>query len=253
MTAPLPPSPRGPECPPAVVLEALSAGEPTPEATRAHVKACAACGAQLDALTGGRDVFLRARPTDRFLRQLEHREASATRAPSPWRRLFPVLAAVVPALVLVLVVGPRLLQDGSGVTWKGDAFRVVAARAGAEAAPLAQDSTVKAGDRLRFAYEAPEAGHLLVLELDGRGGASVFHPFDGTASAPLPAGQRDFLPGSVELDDAPGTEWLFAVFSPRPLQAAPLLAQLREQAGRAEPTLTCEGCRVSTLRLRKAP
>jgi hypothetical protein len=235
------------------VLEALSAGEPTPEATRAHVQACATCGAQLDALTTGRDAFLRARPSERFLRQLERREAAAPRAPSPWRRLFPVLAAAVPALVLVLVVGPRLLQDDPGVTFKGDAFRVVASRAGAEAVPLSQDGTVKEGDRLRFAYESPEAGHLLVLELDGRGGASVFHPFDGTASAPLAAGQRDFLPGSVELDDAPGTEWLFAVFSPRPLQAAPLLAQLREQAGRAAPTLTCDGCRVSALRLRKAP
>jgi hypothetical protein len=253
MTAPLPPSPRGPECPPAAVLEALSAGEPTPEATRAHVQACAACGAQLDALTAGRDAFLKARPADRFLRQVERREATAAREPPPWRRLFPVLAALVPALVVVLLVGPRLLEDDPGVIWKGDAFRVVAARPGAEAAPLSQDSTVKAGDRLRFAYESPEAGHLMVLELDGRGGASVFHPFDGTASAPLPAAQRDFLPGSVELDDAPGTEWLFAVFSPRPLQAAPLLAQLREQAGRAEPTLTCDGCRVTALRLRKAP
>ncbi|MCP3141831.1 DUF4384 domain-containing protein [Pyxidicoccus xibeiensis] len=253
MTAPLPPSPRGPDCPPAAVLEALSAGEPTPDATRAHVKACATCGAQLDALTAGRDAFLRARPPERFLRQLETREAAAARAPSPWRRLFPVLAAVVPLLVLVLVLGPRLLPDDPGVTWKGEAFRVVAARAGAEPVPLAQDGVVKAGDRLRFAYESPEAGHLLVLELDGRGNASVFHPFDGASSAPLAAAQRDFLPGSVELDDAPGAEWLFAVFSPRPLQAAPLLAQLREQSGRAAPTLACDGCRVSSLRLRKAP
>ena len=250
MTAPLPPSPRGPECPPAAVLEALSAGEPTPDATRAHIQACAACGAQLESLTAGREAFLRSRPADRFLRQLERRGAAA---PSPWRRLFPVLAALVPVLVLVLVLGPRLTGDGPGVTWKGEAFRVVVSRAGAEAVPLAQDSAVKEGDRLRFAYESPEAGHLLVLELDGRGGATVFHPFEGTASAPLAAGQRDFLPGSVELDDAPGTEWLFAVFSPRPLQAAPLLARLREQAGRADPTLTCDGCRVSSLRLRKAP
>ncbi|WP_216673767.1 hypothetical protein, partial [Pyxidicoccus fallax] len=245
--------PRGPECPPAAVLEAFSAGEPTPESTQAHVRTCAACGSQLEALTAGRDAFLRARPADRFLKQLERREAAAPRAPSPWRRLFPVLAAAVPALVLVLVLGPRLFDDGSGVTWKGGAFRVVASRAGAEAVRLEQDSVVKEGDRLRFAYETPEAGHLLVLELDGRGGASVFHPFEGTASAPVAAAQRDFLPGSVELDDAPGTEWLFAVYAPRPLEAAPLLAQLREQAGRAEPTLTCDGCRVTALRLRKAP
>jgi hypothetical protein len=233
------------------VLEALSAGEPTPDATRAHVKACVTCGAQLDALTTGRDAFLKARPADRFLRQLERREATR---PSAWRRFFPVLAAAVPALVLVLVVGPRLLQeDDPYVGIKGNGFSVVAARAGAEPVPLAEDSVVRAGDRLRFSYESDTPGHLLVLELDGRGNASVFHPFNGEVSAPQAALQRDFLPGSVELDDAPGTEWLFAVFSPRPLQAAPLLKQLREQAGRAEPKLTCDGCRVSALRLRKAP
>ncbi len=105
---------------------------------------------------------------------------------------------------------------------------------------------------MRFAYEAPEPGHLLILELDGRGVASVFHPFDGSASAPLPARQGELLPGSVVLDDAPGPEYLFAIFSPRPLEAAPLLAQLREQAGRAEPALSCPDCRVSRLRLQKA-
>lgn len=250
MTAPLPPSPRGPDCPPAAVLEALCAGEPTPDTTRAHVKACATCGAQLDALTAGQDAFLKARPAERFLKQLERREAAR---PSPWRRFFPVLAATVPVLALVLVLGPRLVQDGPGVLTKGDGFRVVSSRAGSQPAPLAQDSAVKAGDRLRFSYESDTPGHLLVLELDGRGNASVFHPFNGQTSAPLAAKQRDFLPGSVELDDAPGTEWLFAVFSSQPLQAAPLLAQLREQAGRAEPKLTCEGCSVSALRLRKAP
>ncbi len=249
MTSPLPPSPRGPECPPATVLEALSAGETAPEATRAHVEGCAACGGQLAALTAARDAFLRARPSDRFLRQLERR-ATAAPAPPPWRRLLPLLAVCVPLLAVVVFV-PRFLPQDGGVRLKGGSFHVVVAREGAAPELLAPDSLVRAGDALRFAYEAPEAGHLLVLELDGRGAASVFHPFGGEASAPLPAGQRDFLPGSVVLDEAPGPEWLFAIFSPRPLEAAPLLARLREQAGRAEPTLSCPDCSVSVLRLRK--
>lgn len=248
MSPPLPPSPRGPTCPPAAILEALSAGETVPEESRAHVEGCPACSGQLAALTQGRDAFLRARPSERFLRQLERR-AEARPAPSPWRRFLPVLAACVPVLA-VLLLAPRMLEEG-GVRTKGNEFKVVAARGGGEPAMLGPDSPVRAGDALRFAYESPEPGHLLVLELDGRGMASVFHPFGGGASAPLPALQRDFLPGSVVLDDAPGPEWLFAVFSPRPLDAAPLLAQLREQAGRAEPTLSCPDCRVSVLRLQK--
>ncbi|ATB40112.1 hypothetical protein CYFUS_005560 [Cystobacter fuscus] len=249
MTPPLAPSPRGPECPPAVVLEALSAGEPVPAASRSHVEGCPSCGGQLAALTAGRDAFLRARPPERFLRQLERR-AAARPAPGSWRRPWLVLAACVPMLVGVLLV-PRLLPREEGPRYKGNEFRVVAARAGGTPTLLGPDSPVRAGDALRFAYEAPEAGHLLVLELDGRGLASVFHPFGGGASVPVAALQRDFLPGSVVLDDAPGPEWLFAVFSPRPLEAAPLLAQLRAQAGRVEPALSCPDCRVSALRLQK--
>ncbi len=249
MSPPLPPSLRGPGCPPAAVLEALGAGESAPEATLAHVEGCPSCGGQIAALSEGRDAFLRARPTERFLLQLD-RHAASRPAPVFWRRLLPVLALCVPVLALV-VLAPRLLPQQAGVHFKGNEFKVVAARGGGTPELLGPDGPVRSGDALRFAYEAPEAGHLLVLELDGRGVASVFHPFGGKASVPLPALQRDFLPGSVVLDDAPGPEWLFAVFSPRPLDAEPLLVQLRAQAGRAEPTLSCPDCRVSVLRLQK--
>jgi len=249
MSPSLAPSPRGSGCPPAVVLEALSAGEPVAEAARTHVEGCPSCGGQLAALSAGRDAFLRARPPEHFLRQLERRAAPRS-ALASWRRLWPVLAVCMPVLVGVLLV-PRILPREGGLHYKGNEFKVVAARAGGTPELLGPDSPVRTGDALRFAYEAPEAGHLLVLELDGRGKASVFHPFGGGASVPMAALRRDFLPGSVVLDDAPGPEWLFAVFSPRPLDAAPLLTQLRTQAGRMEPTLSCPECHVSVLRLQK--
>ena len=246
---PLPPSPRGPHCPPAAVLEALSAGEPAPEATRTHVEGCPDCHGQLQALTTAREAFVRAKPPDLFLRQLERRAASQPRRGLRW--LMPVLGACVPLLALLVLV-PRLGQE-DGVRMKGGAFRVVVSRAGGAPELLGPDAQVRPGDALRFAYETPEAGHLLILELDGRGAANVFYPYGSATSAPLPAAQRDFLPGSVVLDDAPGPEWLLAVFSPRPLEAAPLIEALRAQAGRAEPGLSCSGCSVSTLRLQKRP
>ncbi|WP_375767785.1 DUF4384 domain-containing protein [Archangium gephyra] len=246
---PLPPSPRGPHCPPAAVLEAMSAGEATPEATRTHVEVCPDCHGQLQALTTAREAFVRAKPPELFLRQLERRAASQPRRGLRW--LLPVLGACVPLLALLVLV-PRLTPE-DGVHLKGGAFRVVVSREGGAPELLGPDAQVRPGDALRFAYESPEAGHLLVLELDGRGAASVFYPYGSATSAPLPAAQRDFLPGSVVLDDAPGPEWLVAVFSLRPLEAAPLLEALRSQAGRAEPGLSCSGCGVSTLRLQKRP
>jgi len=244
---PLPPSPRGPHCPPATVLEAMSAGEAPPEPIRTHIEGCASCRGQLEALTASRDAFLRARPAEIFLRQVDRRAAAAPRR----RWWVTALAACVP-LLAVLVLVPRLTGE-DGVRFKGEGFRVVASRSGGAPELLASDALVHPGDALRFAYESPEAGHLLVLELDGRGAASVFYPYGSDRSAPLAAGQREFLPGSVVLDAAPGPEWLLAVFSPGPLEAAPLLDQLRAQAGRAEPTLSCDGCRVSKLRLQKHP
>jgi hypothetical protein len=256
MTPPLPPSPRGPGCPPAATLEALSAGEPADAATRAHVDACPRCAPQLAALREAHEAFLRARPADRFLGQLARREAAAAapRTGVPWRRLFPGLAVALPLLLLVLLYPDALSrrQDDAAVGFKG-ALTVVASRdGGGEVRTLGPDSPVRAGDALRFGYASPEAGHLLVLELDGRGEASVFHPFGGARSAPLAANQQALLPGAVELDDAPGPRWLVAVFSRAPLEAAPLLAQLRGQAGRARPELACEGCTVTPLRLQVA-
>ncbi|MFY0571155.1 hypothetical protein ACN28E_46005 [Archangium lansingense] len=246
---PLPPSPRGPHCPPAAMLEAMSAGEAAPEATRTHVQGCPDCHGQLEALTTAREAFVRARSPELFLRQLERRATSRPRTAPRW--LLPVLSACVPLLALLVLV-PKLGQE-NGVHLKGGAFRVVVSRAGGPPELLGPDAQVQPGDALRFSYEDIEAGHLLVLELDGRGTASVFHPHGSATSAPLPAGQRDFLPGSVVLDDAPGPEWLVAVFSPRPLEAAPLLEALRSQAGRPELTLSCSDCQVSTLRLQKRP
>jgi len=248
----LPPSRRGPECPPAATLEAMSAGEEVQPEVRAHAGGCPDCSAQLAALREAAEAFNRARPADRFLRQLERREAAPAR-PSLLRRLVPAIAIGLPVLIAV-VVGSRQ-PDRSEVTLKGDGFRVAVARAGAAGAPdlASNDTVVHPGDALRFSYEAGRDGHLLVLDLDGRGEASVLQPYGAGASAPLAAGQRDFLPGSVVLDDAPGPEFLVAVFSPRPLEAAPLLEALRRQAGRPEPTLECEGCQVTTLRLQKRP
>ena len=256
----LPSPPRGPQCPPAALLEAMSAGEPAPAPAEAHVKACAACSAHVAELASAREAFVRQKPADLFLKQLQRREAAAAAAPqrTPWQRFLPLLATVVP-LALLTVVGVRVWNrdatvdphDPGGYELKGDRFKVTALREGAEPVQLEQDMPVRAGDRLRFAYVAPKDGYLLVLELDGAGQASVFHPFGAMLSAPHPGKSQDFVKGSVQLDATPGTSFLFAVFSEKPLEAAAMLNQLRAQAGETEPRVDCDGCRVERLRLRK--
>lgn len=256
MTRPLEPSRRGPGCPPAAALEALSAGEPQPDEVASHLRGCPACAAQLAALREASAAFLKAKPPELFLRQLERREEAARARPRGLRGLVAALAVAAP-LALVAILAPRVFQPAggeAGVTFKGGgAFRVAVSHGGGAPELAAPDGVVRAGDALRFSYEAPADGYLLVLGLDGRGEAAVLHPYGAARGAPVAAGAREFLPGSVVLDDAPGPEFLFAVFSPAPVEAGPLLAALRAQARRPEPAVACQGCAVSTLRLRKAP
>jgi hypothetical protein len=235
------------------VLEQLFAGETVAPEIVAHAERCPDCSAQLSALRAETDAFVRARPPERFVKQLDRRAQSAA-ARSPWRRFLPALAFAVPVALAVLIV-PRVIDSGDEVRLKGDGFRVAVARSGAAGSPelLENDAPVSAGDALRFSYEASENGHLLVLDVDGRGDVSVLYPYGASRSAPISAGDTTFLPGSVVLDDAPGPELLVAVFSPKPLDAAPLVESLKAQAGRPSPKVACDACKITSLRLQKRP
>jgi len=246
---------RGPQCPAPFVLEAFSAGEPQGDSVTTHLEGCAACAGYIAALTDGREAFLALRPAPQFLRKLEARtEKKPVR--SPW--LFGLTALLTAGLAVAVV--PSLLTSDplpdDGITLKGRnaALQVVFLRPGSDTAQLVEpDARLKAGDALRFAFAAPKDGHLLILDLDGTGKASVFVPYGGSTSRPVPAGDRELMPGSVVLDDAPGPEWIVSVFSPKPLEAAPLLAALEAQSGADNVKLQCEGCEVTTLRIQKTP
>lgn len=241
---------RGAQCPPAVALEALSAGEAPPEGLAAHVAGCAACGTYVAALQEAGAAFRRARPPELFLRQLAARRAR------PRGGLLRHLAWALPAaaaLALPLLLLRPAPSEGIREKGGGAPFKVLRKAPGQEQPDaLASDGRVRAGDALRFAYEAPADGWLLVLDLDGTGTASVFHPFGGERAAPVKRG-TSLLERAVVLDGAPGPEWLAAVFSEERQEAAGLLAQLRGQAGAAEVRLSCGGCRVTMLRLQKVP
>jgi hypothetical protein len=111
-------------------------------------------------------------------------------------------------------------QDELGVVAKGAAVLTLVARRGSE--PLAVDSqhaTLRPGDEVRFVATAGSDAYkyLLIVSVDGTGKVSVYYPYDGKTSAPLPHAGRFEVPGSVILDDTPGPERVVAFFSPRAL------------------------------------
>ena len=196
-------------------LGALAADDA--QRARLHLESCPGCGARWHELADA---------TQRFEgRSPRIAGAIAARRRPLWPRLALVtgtLAAAACALLLV-VLPPQ------GVRLKGGPVLQVFGLHQGQVRKLSSGETLAPGDRIRFAVDPGEARFLLIVSIDGTGRASVFFPFGGSASAPLPPG-RSKLEESVELDDSPGPERLFAFFTHEPLDAAAVRTALERGA-----------------------
>jgi len=195
-----------------------------------HLGTCDRCRALLDAEIGAQRRFT-ASTMPRHLEVLPPR-----RWPWPWL-LAPVLLPAL-ATALVLVLRPPERRDGRpDLLIKGDLHLDAYASRGGRVLPVTPGAVLSPGDQIRFVVTGLPAGrplHALVASVDGRGGVSVYFPFGGAASAPLQGPGPQALPGSVVLDDAPGPERVFALFSPEPFTVERARAAL-EALGRAGP------------------
>lgn len=193
------------------VLEALSAEEAA--RVRGHLAQCERCRGELEAMQAAHA---------RFRRDVLPRTLPGIREHLSWRRfwpgaLLPTLALTAAALMMITVhhsPSPHEPRAKGGV-----AMQVFLHEPGG-ARPARDAERATAGDELRFVVEPDGLPYLLVASVDGTGAASVYFPFDGAQSAPLASAPRQELPGSVVLDEAPGPERIFALFSRHPLDGA---------------------------------
>ncbi len=234
-----PPHPvRKPDCPAPAELETHLAGEQGLR-LEPHLFACSECRRYVEALERERDEFVRSRPPEAFLRQLGRQKSLASR-----QRWWPWLLAPAVTAVLVLVVAPS-----GEVRGKGGLLSVHYLRPGmAGPSQVTQGQPLRAKDSLLFTVSPPSSGYLLILDVDGSGAVTVFHPYQGSQGARIEAGVQ-VLRGSIELDDAPGPEWLIAVFSRSPLEVSALEVR---PTPHGPPDLICPGCQVDRLRIEKA-
>lgn len=100
-------------------------------------------------------------------------------------------------------------------------------------------------DALRFWVRADRAGRVAVFSLDGADQVSVYHDW-----VPLDAGERQLLPGAVELDDVVGEEHLYAMVCERAVPRAQVEAAIRKD--RVRPELPAD-CSVDHHIVRKEP
>ncbi len=245
-TGPLPE--RGVSCPPAGLIEAFVAGDDPGSGVGGHVVGCAACSSYVRKLESEQAAFFKQRPAELFLNQLEGRSATPRSGLSTQILRWAGVAGLAASVAIAILVFTR----PASIQLKGGAFEVVYKRPGmSEPGPVTEDLRLRPGDALRFSYQAANDGYLLVLEVDANGKVTSLYPLRGVASAAIHSRPGDFLPGSVVLDDAPGPEWLVAVFSRAPIRVDSLSKTLAPPSALVAPTPKCGDCKVESLRIQK--
>lgn len=230
-----------------LMLQALQGAEA--DAAHAHLGACTSCKRRWDELNEDKarfEQFVMPRTLPKVEERLRQGQGLFSFLALPrW-----VPAALTAALVLGVtttitikrISGPQG-DDGYIGLKGGPGLEVFAERQG-------RQFTVKPGaalqpkDKVRFVVNPAGAKYVLIASKDGAGNFTVYYPFNGLESAPLAARE---LPGSVELDEVTGKEWLVAVFSDAPVKADAVKGLM--DVGAREKSI--EGARVVDLKFDK--
>ncbi len=228
-------------------------GRPSGDDVREAVGRCPRCSVALAEAEMMEGEFLE-KVAPRLLPDLHRRlgEAGTDDERSPWyafplpRLAGAVAAAVVIALVVLVPVWkehrvknrrPVAGQQGETVDpdylgTKGHASIRLVVKRGDMRFWFWPGVPLLPGDAVRLIPYAPEHRYVLVVNRDSTGRVQVVYPFGGTSSAPLPE-PGEPLEGSLILDEVPGEEQLFALFSDRPLEAPDAVVWLARQNGSA--------------------
>jgi hypothetical protein len=252
---------RAPQCVSNLLLDEWLAGELAPEQraeVERHVADCASCGARRDQ---------RVRAAERFLHEAPSFAAHAARfgaaaaggaktggSEDPplrrWARRGALvalpLAAAAAALVAFLPRAP-VVAPLDETRSKGSARIDYFVKRGELVTRGAQAGALRPGDLLRFTYSIDRPAYLALVDVD-QSGARVYFPAGAARAAAIAAGADVALDFSVELDETPGDERVYAVFCPQPFELEPLRRQLAARSTAAAPA----GCAVYALVLRKA-
>lgn len=148
-----------------------------------------------------------------------------------WRLALPSVGLAVAAAAAWLLVARPVDRDDDILRPKGASTLAIFAARQQGVLPVEDGKTVlRPGDRIRFVLWPSGLRHVLIASVDGTGKATVYHPFGGQKSAPLPEGMRVEVPGSIQLDDRPGPERVFAVLAPDPFAAGVVVRALERLA-----------------------
>ncbi|MGQ0506682.1 MAG: DUF4384 domain-containing protein, partial [Myxococcaceae bacterium] len=168
---------------------------------------------------------------------------AAKLAPERWS--WGWLGVVVPlAATVVMVV---IFNTEPDFSTKGNAVLKVYVREGDRVRELGNEP-VKAGSAIQFEVKAQEPGFVSVLGVDGRGNVTVYFPYGKTQSAPYDP-RAPLLSQAIELDDAPGAEELYLLYSQRAFDAQAAVDALKNKVALED--RAPEGISVSRATVKK--
>jgi hypothetical protein len=102
---------------------------------------------------------------------------------------------------------------------------------------VADGARLAAGDALRFVLDPTGLPYVLIASVDGAGQVSIYFPFHGEASARVDGRTSVSVPGSIVLDEAPGPERLYVIYSERPIEARAVRHVLARTAAGGAPAI----------------
>jgi len=205
----------------------------------AHLATCMTCTALAASVADAHQEFraFAARSTSALHdRQLRHRRRQVFR----WLTaglLAPSFAALLAVAAVNHVRSAAERDVGDGIGIKGGPALGVAARRGQRIFRVGPAEPVRAGDELRFMLDNVSHPFVLIASIDGGGHANVYAPYEGKTSLAIQPGEHVEVPGSIILDDSPGPERVFALFSRSALDADVVRAALRAVAERGRDAL----------------
>ena len=232
-------------CPSDRVLDLMLAGavdETRSSALREHLSACPACSARFAELGAFRDEVAPGLPTLSELVPEEPPVLAFVRRRSG--RIGAVLG-VAAAVAVWVGRGPSEGLPTEQTRAKGSAHLGFYVKRGEQVFPGGPGALLRPGDAIEFSYEAPSAGYLAILSLDGAGHASIYFPMGPRAQMLSPG--THLLEQSTILDAVLGRETLYAVWCEAAVEIEPMRRAL--ESSRTVPL--APGCRSESLEVEK--
>jgi hypothetical protein len=223
------------------------------EETRARVEALleasVADAARLEELRIESEAFLLQHPPGPLVAHIECTLRVKQREPRWWWGMLAAPVLIGLGLLALPVVSPAPHFAETVPVAKGNSVVLRVHRKIDEGSVVVGTEEVLApGDVIRFEVRLTEAGFLAVIGRDAADQVTLFHAEKGNSPVPQPLGLT-VLPSAFELDERPGTEEIYALFSPAPFELAPII-QVLEQGRPVDEGLP-EGVQVTARMLKK--